>query len=56
MDEDVDPVPCFAMTNPYEAVLTHDPARIYVHVAPDMLHPFQSLLDTSSEPDPGIDI
>ena len=25
MDEDEDPVPCFAMTNPYEAILTHDP-------------------------------
>ena len=25
MDED--PVPCFAMTNPYEAILTHDPSR-----------------------------
>ena len=36
--EDEDPVPCFAMTNPYEAILTHDPARTCVHVTPDMLH------------------
>ena len=28
--EDEDPVPCFAMTNPYEAILTHDPARTCV--------------------------
>ena len=30
LDEDEDPVPCFAMTNPYEAILTHDPARTCV--------------------------
>ena len=41
LDEDEDPVPCFAMTNPYEAILTHDPARTCVWVAPDMLHSFQ---------------
>ena len=45
MDEDEDPVPCFAMTNPYEAILTHDPARTCVHVAPDMLHSFQPPTD-----------
>ena len=30
------------MTNPYEAILTHDPTRICVHVAPDMLHSLAS--------------
>ena len=29
------------MTNPYEALLIHDPARTCVHVAPDMLYSFQ---------------
>ena len=38
MDEDEDPVPCFAMTNPYEAILTHDPSRSCVRITPDMLH------------------
>ena len=27
VDEDEDPVPCFAMTNPYEAMVTHDPLQ-----------------------------
>ena len=40
--EDENPVPCFAMTNPYEAILTHDPARTCVCVVPDMLHSFQT--------------
>ena len=40
-EEDEDPVPCFAMTNPYEAVLVHDPARTCVRIAPDMLYSFQ---------------
>ena len=40
-EEDEDPVPCFAMTNPYEALLIHDPARTCVCVAPDMLYSFQ---------------
>ena len=31
-NEDEDPVPCFAMTNPYEAILTHDPVRTCVCV------------------------
>ena len=35
--EDEDPMPCFAMTNPYEALLVHDPDRTCVRVAPDML-------------------
>ena len=40
-EEDEDPVPCFAMTNPYEALLVHDPARTCVRIAPDMLYSFQ---------------
>ena len=54
--EDEDPVPCFAMTNPYEAILTHDPARTCVHVSPDMLHSLQPLSDLLPEADQGIDI
>ena len=34
-EEDEDPVPCFAMTNPYEAILTHDPTRTCVRVSLD---------------------
>ena len=44
------------MTNPYEALLIHDPARTCVHVAPEMLNSLQSLQDTQLEPDPSIDI
>ena len=51
LDKDEDPVPCFAMTNPYEAILTHDPARTCVHVAPDVLHSFQPQTDPSLESD-----
>ena len=40
-EEDEDPVPCFAMTNPYEALLVHDPSRTCVKTAPDMLYSFQ---------------
>ena len=29
------------MTNPYEVLLVHDPARTCVHIAPDMLYSFQ---------------
>ena len=29
------------MTNPYEALLMHDPDRLCVRVSPDMLHSFQ---------------
>ena len=37
--------------------LTHDPARICVHVAPDMLQSFQPVEDLlPEEEDPGIDI
>ena len=49
-------VPCFAMNNPYEAILTHDPARTCVHVAPDMLHSFQAPTDPPSPSNQGIDI
>ena len=56
MDEDEDPVPCFAMTNLYEAILTHDPTRSCVQVTPDMLHSFQPPEDKLPPEDPGIDI
>ena len=55
-EEDEDPVPCFAMTNPYEAILTHDPARTCVCVTPDMLHSFQPPTDPPSTSDQGIDV
>ena len=38
LEEDEDPLPSFAMTNPYEAMITHDPSRKCVHISPDMLH------------------
>ena len=56
MDEDEDPVPYFAMTNPYEAILPRYPARICVQITPGMLQSFQPLADTTLEADPGIDI
>ena len=56
IDEDEDPVPCFAMTNPYEAIITQDPTRSCVQVTPDMLHPFQPPEDKLPAEDPGIDI
>ena len=55
-EEDEDLVPCFAMTNPYEAILTHDPARTCVHVTPDNLHSFQPPTDPSLPFDQGINI
>ena len=55
MDEDEDPVPCFAMTNPYEAILTHDPSRSCVRITPDMLHSLKSQEDTPDVPE-GTDI
>ena len=55
-EEDEDPVPCFAMTNPYEAMLVHDPARTCVHVAPDMLHSFQPPTNPYPPSNPGIDL
>ena len=55
MDEDEDPVPCFAMTNPYEAILTHDPSRSCVRITPDMLQSMKPQEDTLDVPN-GIDI
>ena len=57
MDDDEDSVPCFAMTNPYEAILTHDPTRTCVQVTPYMLQSFKPVEDLlPQEEDPGIDI
>ena len=56
MDEDEDPVPCFTMTNPYEAILTQDPTRSCVQVTPDMLHSFQPPEDKLPPEGQGIDI
>ena len=50
MDEDEDPVPCFAMTNPYEAILTNDPSRSCVTITSDMLHSLKSQEDTPDVP------
>ena len=55
MDEEEDPVPCFAMTNPYEATLTHDPSRSCVRITTDMLHSLKPQKDTPDVPE-GIDI
>ena len=55
-EEDEDPVPCFAMTNPYEAILTHDPTRTCVRVSSDMLHSFQPSTAPPSQSDQGIDV
>ena len=55
MDKDEDLVPCFGMTNLYEAILTHDPSRSCVRVTPDMLHSLQPQGDTLDVPN-GIDI
>ena len=44
------------MTNPYQDILTHDPARTCVRVAPDMLHSFQPLMDPPPDSDQGINI
>ena len=55
MDEDEDSVPCFAMTNPYEAILTHNPSRSCVRITPDMLYSLKPQEDTPDVPN-GIDI
>ena len=55
MDEDEDPVPCFTMTNPYEAILTHDPSRSCVRITPDMLQSMKPQEDAPDVPN-GIDI
>ena len=55
LDEEEDPIPSFAMTNPYEALITHDPARQCVRVTPDMVHSLQPKPDNLTS-DPSIDI
>ena len=55
LDEEEDPIPSFAMTNPYEALITHDPARQCIRVTPDMVHSLQPKPDNSTI-DPSIDI
>ena len=55
LDEEEDPIPSFAMTNPYEALITHDPARQCIRVTPDMVHLLQPKPDNSTI-DPSIDI
>ena len=55
LDEEEDPIPSFAMTNPYEALIIHDPARQCVRVTPDMVHSLQPKPDNSTI-DPSIDI
>ena len=34
LDEEEDPMPCFAMTNPYEALLLNDSDRLCVRISP----------------------
>ena len=55
LDEEEDPIPSFAMTNPYEALIIHDPARQCVRVTPNMVHSLQPKLDNLTT-DPSIDI
>ena len=43
------------MTNPYEAILTHDPSRSCVRITPDMLQSMKPQEDTPDVPN-GIDI
>ena len=46
----------FCPDNPYEVILTYDPARTCVHVTPDMLHSFQPPSDPPPECGQGIDV
>ena len=55
LDEEEDPIPSFAMTNPYEALIIHNPARQCVRVTPDMVHSLQPKQDNLTI-DPSIDI
>ena len=55
-DEEKDPLPCCAMTNPYETLLLNDTDRICVRVVPDMLHSFQPTKQDLKEPDTGTDV
>ena len=50
IDEEEDPMPCFAMTNPYEALLLNDSDRMCVRISPDMLHSFQPTKMDQVEP------
>ena len=56
LEEDEDPVPCFAMTNPYEALLVHDPDRVCVRVVPDTLQSFQPTTSPPSLDEPEVDL
>ena len=55
LDDEDDPIPSFAMTNPYEAIITHDPYRSCVHTFHNMLQPFQ-LQEETPDPTQGIDM
>ena len=55
-DEEEDPMPCFAMTNPYEALLLNDSDRLCVRIAPDMLHSFQPTKEDLVEPGTSTDV
>ena len=55
-DEKEDPMPCFAMTNPYEALLLNDHDRLCIRIAPNMLHSFQPTKEDLEEPDTGTDV
>ena len=50
LEEDEDPLPSFAMTNPYKAMITHDPSRKCICISPDMLHSLS--LTHHEEPNP----
>ena len=52
LDGEEDPMPHFAMTNPYEAQLLNGPDRICERIAPDIQH-FQ---EVPKEADQGIDV
>ena len=56
LEEDEDPLPSFAMTNPYEAMITHDPSRKCVCISPDMLHSLSPIHQEEPNSNPGIDI
>ena len=54
-DDEDDPVPPFVITNPYEAIITHDPSRGCVHISSDMLQSFQ-LQEETPDPTQGTNI
>ena len=55
LDEEEDPIPSFAMTNPYEALIINDPVRQCIRVTPDMVHSLQPMPETPTI-DPSVDI